>query len=100
MMLGRLMQELCKTPNVDRHTAAREPFLNLLQQPTIDVRIAEGDKRVVAAMLRVRTSGSDPPKQVGLVGASVDAAFIVEHLAHIDAMRNELLACSPDIRDD
>jgi len=65
-MLGRLMQELCESCNVDRSTTARKPLLDLLQQPAIAVEIAEGDKRAVAATFGIRTADSNATKQVGL----------------------------------
>ena len=47
VMLGRLMQELCESPNIDRHTPARESLLDLLQQPAVAVGIAERGERAV-----------------------------------------------------
>src|SRR4051794_26647996 len=100
MMLRRLMQELCETRNVDRHTPARESLLDLLKQPTISVWIAERKKRSIAAMLGIFTVDSPSPKQIGFVRASVHAARVVEQLACVDAVGNDLVARNLDVGDD
>jgi hypothetical protein len=41
-------------------------------------------------MLGIRTAHPEPPKQVGLFRSGVHAASVVEHLACIDAVRDEL----------
>src|SRR5712692_7761245 len=51
-------------------------------------------------MVRIRAADPDPPKQVGLVRASVHAAGIVEHLADLDAATEQLLAGGLDVGDD
>jgi len=51
-------------------------------------------------MLGIRTADPEPPKQVGLVRASVHAAGVVEHLARVDAVRDEFVARSLDAGDD
>ena len=51
-------------------------------------------------MLGVRTVDPDPPKQVGLVRASVHAAGAVEHLADLNAATEQFVAGSLDVRDD
>ena len=40
-------------------------------------------------MLGIPTGDPEPSKQVGLVGASVHAGGVVEHLGHVYAMRDE-----------
>jgi hypothetical protein len=49
-------------------------------------------------MLRILTPDPEPPKQVGLIRASVYTAAIVEDLACRDAMREELVTRSLDVR--
>src|SRR5258705_5716547 len=51
-------------------------------------------------MLGIRTADPEPPKQVGLVSASVHAARVVEHFGRVDAVRDEFLARSLDVGDD
>ena len=63
VMLGRFMQELCKSRNVHRSHPAREPLLDLLQQPTVAVGIAERGIRGVGTAL-----GSGPGKRPSLPG--------------------------------
>ena len=51
-------------------------------------------------MLGIRTADPEPPKQVGLVRASVHAAGVVEHLADLDAAIEQLVAGGLDVGDD
>ena len=51
-------------------------------------------------MLGIRTADPEPPKQVGLVRASVHAAGVVEHLADLDAASEQLVAGGCDVGDD
>src|SRR3984893_15985727 len=51
-------------------------------------------------MLGIRTANPAPPKQVGLVRASVHAAGVVERLADLDAATEQLLAGGRDVGDD
>jgi hypothetical protein len=50
-------------------------------------------------MLGIWTADPEPPKQVGLVRASIDA-FVVEHLTDLDAEVEQFLAGSRDVGDD
>ena len=77
---GRLWRSVLPLP-------AREPLLDLLEQPAVAIWIAEGRIGEVGPTLRVRT-GSEP----GLV--------TVEQLAHLDAATNEVLTRRVDIGDD
>src|SRR5271167_5172631 len=74
-----------------RVNAPGKPRRDLLQQPAIAVGIAERGERAVAAMLGIPTADPAPPKQVGLVLASVHAAGVVEHLADPDATTEQLV---------
>ena len=80
--------------------APGKPRRDLLEQPAVAVRIAERGERAVAAMLGIRTVDPAPPKQVGLVLASVHAAGVVEHLADLDAATKQFFACGLDVGDD
>src|SRR5271166_6460275 len=83
-----------------RVDAPGKPCSDLLQQPAVAVGIAERDERAVAAMLGIQTADPAPPKQVGLIRASVHAGVVVEHLADLDAAPEQLFASSPDVGDD
>src|SRR5260370_28674021 len=50
-------------------------------------------------MLGIRTADPAPPKQVGLVWASVHAAGIVEHIADLDAATEQLVSGGRDVGD-
>ena len=80
--------------------ATGQPRRDLLEQPAVAVRITERGERAVAAMLGIRTADPEPPKQVGLVRASVHAGGVVEHLADLDAATEQLVAGGLDIGDD
>ena len=51
-------------------------------------------------MVGIRTADPEPPKQVGLVRASVHAVGVVEHLADLDAATEQLVAGGLDVGDD
>src|SRR6267378_4318853 len=72
--------------------ATGHPRRDLLEHPAVAVRITERGERAVAAMLGIRTADPEPPKQVGLIRASVHAAGVVEHLADLDAATEQLAA--------
>jgi hypothetical protein len=74
-----------------------QPRRNLLQQPAVAVRVTERGKRLVAAMLGVRTIDPEPPKQVRLVRASVHTAAAVEHVTDRDAATTHFVASGLDI---
>jgi hypothetical protein len=48
----------------------------------------------------IRTANPEPPKQVGLVRASVHVAGVVEHLADPNAATEQLVAGVLDVGDD
>src|SRR5271155_3922190 len=77
----------------------RKPRRDLLEEPAVAIRIMERGERAIAAMLGIRTADAEPPKQVGLVRASVHA-LVVEHLADLDAATEELVAGGGDVGDD
>ena len=79
---------------------AGQPRRDLLKQPAVAVRIAERSERAVAATLGIRTADPQPPKQVGLVLASVHVAASVEYLADLDAAAAQFLAGGIDVGDD
>ena len=60
----------------------------------------ERGERAVAAMLGVPTADPLPPKQIGLIWASVYAAGVMEHLADLDAATEQLSAGRLDVGDD
>jgi len=97
--LQRLRQVGRRCVHRDAGDTPRQPRRDLLQQPAVAVGIAEGDERTVAAMLGIRTADPEPPKQVGLVRASVHAAG-VEYLGRVDAVRDQFVARSLDVGDD
>jgi hypothetical protein len=80
--------------------ATGQPRGDLLEQPAVAVRITERGERAVAATLGIRTADPEPPKQVGLVGAGVHAAGVVENLADLDAASEQLVAGGGDVGDD
>ena len=71
-----------------------KPRLNLLEQPAVAVRIAERGEREIGATFWVGP-GSRP-----FVPATRRRRLEVEHLAHLDAARDELGACRLDVVDD
>src|SRR5271167_1699640 len=80
--------------------APGQPRRDLLEQPTVAVGIMERGERAVAAMLGVPTADPLPPKQVGLIWASVYAAGVMEHLADLDGATQQLSAGRLDVGDD
>src|SRR5712675_1410207 len=71
----------CRVP---LHASGQTPG-DLLEQPAIAVGIAERGERAIAAMFGICAADPDPPEQIGLVRAGVDAAGVVERLADLDA---------------
>ena len=51
-------------------------------------------------MLGVRTANLDPPKQVGLVRAGVNASGTVEHFADLHTATDQFFAGCLDVGDD
>jgi hypothetical protein len=51
-------------------------------------------------MLGIKTARSEPPKQIRLVGAKINAAGVVEHITDLDAATEQRLAGGDDIGDD
>ncbi len=64
---------------------------DLLEQPSVAVRIAKRGERAVAAMLGIETANPEPPKEIGLVCSSMQVAGGVEQLTDLDAMPEEPL---------
>src|SRR5581483_34013 len=75
-----------------------QPRCNLLQQPTVAVRIMERGKRSVTSMRRIATARPKAPKQVGLVRASMHVAA-VKYFADFDAATEQVLSGGFNIRD-
>jgi hypothetical protein len=48
----------------------------------------------------IRTANAEPPKQIGLVPASVHVAGVVEYVADLDAATEQLAAGGLDVGDD
>src|SRR5882672_3410120 len=73
---------------------------DLLEQPAVAVGITERGERAIAASLGIPTADPLPPKQVGLIRASVYAAGVMEHVADLDAATEQLRASGLDVGDD
>src|SRR5580704_18597360 len=74
-------------------SAARQPCRDLLKQPAVAIRIAEGRERTVSPVLRRR-----PGYTTGVVKASAER-LLVEDLAHLDATGEEVLTRGFDVGD-
>jgi len=69
---------------------SRKPLLDLLEQPTVAVGIAERGIRGIGAACRIWTESA---RRGSCVKAAGEATFgVVEHVAYLDAMREELAA--------
>jgi hypothetical protein len=66
---------------------ARKPRRDLLEEPPVAVRIAEGGVREVGATFQVRSRNKTPP-------------IAVEHLADLDAAAEEVRTRRIDVGDD
>src|SRR5262245_55878411 len=80
--------------------ATGQPGCELLEQPTVAVRIMERGERAVAAMLGIRTADPEPPKQVRFVRTGVHTAGVVKHLADLYAATKQLFAGGLDVGND
>src|ERR1700730_11763970 len=78
---------------------AGQPRRDFLEQPAVAVRIFERRERAVAAVLGIRTADAHTSKQEWLVRARVHA-FVVKHLANLDATIEQLFAGGLEVGDD
>ena len=91
-----LSQKLRQSCDVQAESSSGKPRRDLLEQPAVSVRITEPGERAVAAVLGIWAVDPQPPKQIGLVLASVHVAAVVEYLADLDAARDNLIAHGVD----
>src|SRR6478609_10041118 len=84
MVLLCFSQKLCQSPDIQAESSSGKPRRDLLEQPSVAVRIAERGERAVAGMLGIWTVSPQPPEQIRLVGARVSTAA-VKNLADLDA---------------
>src|SRR5215831_17969225 len=77
--------------------ASRQPECDLLEKPTVAVRVGEGGVGLIAGVMR---SGSRGATARGAVPELRARSPGVKHLAHIDTARDELVVCRLDVRDD
>ena len=71
------------------------PLLDLLEQPVVAVRVAERGKRAVVATFRIRAGYASV-----VPGVVEHSDGVVEHLADLDAVVDELVAGRLDVEDD
>src|SRR6266581_1096963 len=97
MMLLRLAQKLCQRRNVQiAESTSRQARCDLLEQPSVAIRVAERSKGRVAAVIGVR-----PTDTTVAFGTELSTRFqSMEHLTDLDPAGNELFASSFDIGND
>src|SRR6185503_9050747 len=69
--------------------ASRESRSDLLQEPRVAVRIAEGRKRRIGLVLRMRS-----------IHGRLTRSVAMKYLAHLHAAIDQLLACGCNVGDD
>ena len=96
VVLRRLMEEICKRCDVRDSRrlplAAGKPRLDLLDQPTVPVRIFERDKREVRTTFRIA-----PADALGLDRVVKRSTGIMENLADIDTTSAQFSARGIDV---
>src|SRR5262249_37577435 len=73
---------------------------DLLEQPTVAVRVAERGVRAVAAACGIWTRDPTPPEQERFICARMNLATPVKDFAHLHAATAEILASGLDVRHD
>src|ERR1700686_2319383 len=97
MMLLRLTQKLCQRRDVQiAESTSGQARCDLLEEPSVAIRVAERSKGKVAAMIGVR-----PTDATVAFGTELSTRFrSMEHLADLDAAGNELFASSFNMGND
>src|SRR5438132_13842789 len=100
VVLFRLTKKLCHGCDVHGWCSRQLPFAaaksrrDLLEKPAVPIWILERGKREVGATLRVA-----PADARVLYGVVEGAAGVVEDVAHLDAVGNQVVAGDVDIVD-
>ena len=89
------LQHLAGEPRVAHFDISRQSHGNLLQQPTVAVRIAERSVRGITLPLRTQAVNHAFP-----ISMVEHAARVVERLADLDATTQQFAARSLDVGDD